>query len=460
MEERRSRRGGVWTGLALAVGALLLAGEKGPGRVWERAAFNPLPSSSAAELNPWAVAAKLVTEDRGEPTGRQAEVEVPEQLKHYSDKRRFLAIQVAEWREHTVSTPHDYAGLAALISAGEMVAVPNATESFVLYGVGALADTEAFTHFDKAAGESIAIFDEAELAAEYARLDGSDAHLRAELDTLRQELDSLGKSERTRRNKLRAQITKHEKTLKASAERRASLETFYGDAARRAELSAERAALASLAADFDGSEYDLSDPRSRRELKVRMLSHLRPEALSVLKELAESYQAKFNRPLPVTSLVRPDEYQRRLSRSNSNATRIETPPHSTGLAFDILYKHMTAEEQEHVMSDIARLRDAGRVEALRENRDHFHVFAFVDGRRPGEDLIRQSLGHSAKARAEEEPTEAPAEKSSKAEKKKNEKKAESKVEKKNASKKGAAKNAVAKKAVAKRADKPAARKRR
>lgn len=112
------------------------------------------------------------------------------------------------------------------------------------------------------------------------------------------------------------------------------------------------------------------------------------------------------------------------------------------------------------MSDIARLRDAGRVEALRENRDHFHVFAFVDGRRPGEDLIRQSLGHSAKARAEEEPTEAPAEKSSKAEKKKNEKKAESKVEKKNASKKGAAKNAVAKKAVAKRADKPAARKRR
>ena len=123
-----------------------------------------------------------------------------------------------------------------------------------------------------------------------------------------------------------------------------------------------------------------------------MLSHLRPEALAVLKEFADSYHARFGRPLPVTSLVRPDEYQRRLSATNANATRIDTPPHSTGLAFDILYRHMTADEQTHVMDDIARLRDAGRVEALRENRDHFHVFAFIDGKRPGEELISGSLG--------------------------------------------------------------------
>ena len=108
----------------------------------------------------------------------------------------------------------------------------------------------------------------------------------------------------------------------------------------------------------------------------------------MLKEFADSYHARFGRPLPVTSLVRPDEYQRRLSATNANATRIDTPPHSTGLAFDILYRHMTAEEQAHVMAHIARLRDAGRVEALRENRDHFHVFAFIDGKRPAKNSSR------------------------------------------------------------------------
>ncbi len=69
------------------------------------------------------------------------------------------------------------------------------------------------------------------------------------------------------------------------------------------------------------------------------------------------------------------------------------------------------------MTDIARLRDEGRVEALRENRDHFHVFAFVDGRRPGEGLIAESLGHSAavRPRKEPEPEERPSKKDVKAE---------------------------------------------
>jgi len=56
-----------------------------------------------------------------------------------------------------------------------------------------------------------------------------------------------------------------------------------------------------------------------------------------------------------------------------------------------LYKFMTATEQEELMADIARLEDAGRLEALRENRDHMHVFAFADGQRPQESLIAQSL---------------------------------------------------------------------
>ncbi len=415
--------------------------------MWAPSALDPVPASSAAaEQTPWHLAAQRVTEDRGEPMGRQAKVEVPSQLRHYSDTRRFLAIQVAEWKEHEVETPHDYAGLAAMIRVGELVEVPTATESYVLYGVGALADPEPFTHYDKPARESVAILDEAELAAESARLEESAARLREEIDSLKQEADSLGKKERSRRTSLRAQAAQKEQALKAERERAEVLDSFYGNAERRRDLSAEREALASLAVDFHGRKYDLGDARARREMKVRMLAHLRPEALAVLKELADSYRLKFGRPLPVTSLVRPDEYQHRLSKSNSNATRIDVPPHSTGLAFDILYRYMTAGEQEHVMADIARLRDAGRVEALRENRDHFHVFAFVDGRRPGEDLIAESLGHSAAAKALREPP--PAKKEVKAESRK--------AESRKAAKKEPVKKAG--KEAAKKASRPAARK--
>jgi hypothetical protein len=61
---------------------------------------------------------------------------------------------------------------------------------------------------------------------------------------------------------------------------------------------------------------------------------------------------------------------------------------------------MSAAEQAHVMDHLARLKDKGRIEVLRENRDHYHVFAFVDGARPNETLISASLGHNAKPRAE------------------------------------------------------------
>jgi hypothetical protein len=71
---------------------------------------------------------------------------------------------------------------------------------------------------------------------------------------------------------------------------------------------------------------------------------------------------------------------------------VQTPPHTTGLAFDVLYKYMAADEQIFLMTELARLRDEGRIEVLRENRDHFHVFAFIDGQRPTERLIEASLG--------------------------------------------------------------------
>lgn len=383
--------------VVLVAGASLMSSMRVPGRKGVPA-FLPLMTGpfEAAGRNPWALAAEKIKEDRGEPTGRQAEVAVPDQLKHYSDRRRFLGIQTAEWKEHDITTPQDFAGLARLIEGGELVAVEPVTDDYILYGVGGLADEGPFTHYDKKKGKRVALYDADELAQEYARLEEASARARGEIDSLKTELNALGKAERTQRARLKSQVNAKEKSLKAVGERKSLLDSYYGDAEGRSRLAGEYESIAALAGDFAGRSYKLDDAASRKELKVRMLGHLRPEALKVLEEIARSYREKFDRPLPVTSLVRPDEYQRQLGAVNSNATRIETPPHSTGLAFDILYRYMTAEEQAHVMADIARLRDAGRVEALRENRDHFHVFAFLDGKRPGEDLILASLGDTAK----------------------------------------------------------------
>src|SRR5213075_131870 len=100
---------------------------------------------------------------------------------------------------------------------------------------------------------------------------------------------------------------------------------------------------------------------------------------------------KFGRPLPISSLVRPEQYQHSLRRVNRNAVMIDTPPHSSGLAFDIDYRYMSGAEQLFVMNELAELKRAGRIEAIRERNANFHVFAFINGVRPNDDLIAASL---------------------------------------------------------------------
>lgn len=169
-------------------------------------------------------------------------------------------------------------------------------------------------------------------------------------------------------------------------------------------LFAEYGALAEMARDFGGRTYDLHDRASAKEFQARLLSYLRPPALAVLEELAMAYQAKFDRPLPVTSLVRTEEYQRLLRESgNPNAADVAPPPHTTGLAFDIYYRFMTAAEQEFVMGEIARLEREGRVEALRELRDHYHVFVFPEGRPPAAQTVDRMLGRRARPERPEQP---------------------------------------------------------
>jgi D-alanyl-D-alanine dipeptidase len=126
-------------------------------------------------------------------------------------------------------------------------------------------------------------------------------------------------------------------------------------------------------------------------MKINLLRSLRPQALKVLEEIADRYHASFGRRLPVSSLVRPEQYQHALRKVNRNAVLIDTPPHSTGLAFDIDYRYMSLAEQSFLMIELARLEDEGRVEALRERTANYHVFVFMNGTRPSDQLIAASL---------------------------------------------------------------------
>lgn len=392
-------------------------------------------SVAAAEADPVERAVLLAEEERDAPMGRKADVEIPSQLKHYSDEKRFLALQVAEARRLGLTLPRDYPALADLIRAGQLVELDPLGDGFILYGVGLNAGDGRFTHYDARKDRSVPLFaGEKALRAGLKEMSERLEELSGEVDDLRAELKKTPARERSERAALSKEINLRTKEAASLKKRKSLLEDYYVDPKSIAKFASEHEKIARLASDFKGEEYNLEDPEARKRMKVRMLSYLRPEARDVLVEIARSYQERFERPLPVTSVVRTLEYQDRLSRVNPNATRIDVPPHATGLAFDIFYHFMTAEEQEHVMNDLARLQDEGRIEALRERRNHFHVFAFAGGARPEEALVRKARGQLTGGVAKSPAREA----------KKNDKRSASANEK-SATKKSAAKRSAAKK---------------
>lgn len=256
-------------------------------------------------------------------------IETPPELRHYSERYWFLATQVAEVAEHNVPTCQDFVDLASMIESGEMVPLQAVTDTFVLYGVGEKADGGAFTRYDE--NRSLEIY------------------------------SNFGPEVR-----FSTQSTSHD-------------------------LIRDYESLRALAKNFGGRFYNIEDPSDRQAMKVHMLSSLRPQAVKIMQDIASAYHRQFDRPLPVSSLVRPEQYQHALSRVNRNAVRIETPPHSTGLAFDIDYRYMSAAEQNFVMAQLASLKKEGRIEVIRESNANYHVFVFLDGTRPSDDLIKASL---------------------------------------------------------------------
>lgn len=342
--------------------------------------------------DPYTEAVLKVEEDRGEDIGRKAKAEIPAELKHYSETRRFMAVQEASTREASLKSPHDFAELAAWIKEGQLIEAPKLGRGYVLYGVG-LAATGALTHYDSARGRSVPLFaDDASLKSYTDELDTQRTQLGAELKDLGEKLKAVGKKDKQARAQLNADEKAKRKESAGVEDALKTLKLYYDAPKQRAALFAEYETLASLARDFGGRAYDLHDTSASKEFQARMLTYVRPDALKVMEELGSAYQEKFGRPLPITSLIRTEEYQRTLREAgNANAGSFRVEPHTTGLAFDVYYHFMTAAEQQFVMDEIARLERGGRVEALRELRDHYHVFAFPGGVRPGDELVEKVL---------------------------------------------------------------------
>jgi hypothetical protein len=342
--------------------------------------------------DPYTEAVLKVEEDRGEAIGRKADVEVPTELKQYAEARRFLAIQEAAAREAGLKSPHDFAELAAWVREGRLTEAPRLGRGYVLYGVG-LAATGVLTHYDAARGRSVPLFaDESGLKSYTDELTTQRTQLEGELKETDERLKAVEKKDKQARAQLNAEAKAKGKELAGVEDALKSLKLYYGTQKDRAALFAEHDVLATLARDFGGRAYDLNDANSVKEFQARLLTFVRPAALAVMEELGSAYKEKFGRPLPITSLIRTEEYQRTLREAgNANAGSFRVEPHTTGLAFDVYYHFMSAAEQQFVMDEIARLERGGRVEALRELRDHYHVFAFASGVKPGDESVEKIL---------------------------------------------------------------------
>ena len=348
-------------------------------------------SERRADPDLWARSLEKVKEGRGD-TGNVA-LEIPPELRHYSDRHWFLATQIAEVRKFNVQRCQDLVDLAAMIERGEVVSVPAVTDTYILFGVGARLDGGVFTRY--VANQNIELNDEGGLRDAYARLESAHAKLQKDISGLQTQLAALKKGARTKQDELQKEITARQQELKSNDEDKAQLEEYYGQSygspESRQKLLRDYKSIQALAKNLGGRSFNLDDSSDRQALKVYLLSSLRPQALKILEELAKKYNDKFDRPLPVSSLIRPEQYQRALRKVIRYAVLIDTPPHSTGLAFDIDYRYMSGAEQNFLMTELARLKNEGRVEVIRERGANYHVFAFIDGQRPSDELIAASL---------------------------------------------------------------------
>jgi hypothetical protein len=330
--------------------------EPGPG--------SPAPPAAAREPGEEELEAAIAALE--EPRSSSEPLRVPPQLMLYSDPKRFLAIQAASAGVEEYTRPHDLAALASLVRAGELTPVPALGDAYVLDDVGVDAEEDPLRHYEVEVDLDVPLVPDAASAEQAAAQLAATGNARDE-------------------------------------QRAALLRKLWSDPASAGRLAAEHAAITALAGEWDGDSYDLADPADRAAFQSRLLGSMRPAGRDVMTSLAKAYHDRFGRRLPVVSMVRTDRYQRLLSRVNANATDIAVPPHTTGQAFDVSYRYMANDEQNLLMEEIARLEEAGRVEALRERRNCFHVFAFAEAGKPDEAAVAAARAVIAADQEDAEP---------------------------------------------------------
>jgi hypothetical protein len=131
----------------------------------------------------------------------------------------------------------------------------------------------------------------------------------------------------------------------------------------------------------DSFSLDLNDSNDRKQIRLRLLRMISPRAKPVLEEIAQKYQAKFNRPLLVTSLIRSIDYSIDLNKVDAGSFKVREdggiPPHCSGMAFDFAVKNLTAEEQNFITNILAEMDRNGKVDAVRESGTNAALHVFV-----------------------------------------------------------------------------------
>ena len=111
-----------------------------------------------------------------EAMGLGARVNIPNELRHYQDDRRFLAVQMADAQESRTRLPHDDAELIEQLRAGELVELPALTRDYVLYEVGEDAADDPMAHYDVEKNRDVPLFaSPADYEAERSRLEAAAA---------------------------------------------------------------------------------------------------------------------------------------------------------------------------------------------------------------------------------------------------------------------------------------------
>ena len=170
-------------------------------------------ASARAATDMWARGIERVKEDRGVEFGGGGAIEIPPELRHYTDRHWFLATQVAEVRKFNVQSCRDFVDLAAMVQRGELVSLPAVTDSYILFGVGAKADDGLFTRYEDE--HNVELYDQVELRDAYDRLESARSRLQTEIAGLQTRLAAHQKTDRAKRVELRTEITARQGAVKS-----------------------------------------------------------------------------------------------------------------------------------------------------------------------------------------------------------------------------------------------------